>query len=265
MLGDFAEDKPLPHRYGDLTAARFPLIRLSPTEFFAADHPMEVTRVFTDAEETQSWAQSLQSNLKGHTWTIVTLGAPAPATAIVGPVINLEKTDAANVSVTASITDTADVLRLGYDVSDATGKAQHFIELSASPQRFGGVVREMTFDWLRTPANAEPVARRYLELLAGERYAVQFSARRTDVRPGRWVRLVAHPEWPFSGSDPVMMVLGASISPDPDTVVARCVYLRSVPTISVSAHSVGLSDTTEGAAEISTRDGVTTITVTDRD
>src|SRR5437868_12619774 len=83
MLGDFAEDRPLPHRYGDLTAARFPLIRLSPTEFFAADHPMEVTRVFTDAEETQSWAQSLQSNLKGHTWTIVTLGAPAPATAIV--------------------------------------------------------------------------------------------------------------------------------------------------------------------------------------
>jgi hypothetical protein len=83
VLGDFAEDKVLPHRYGDLTSARFPLIRLSDSRFLVADHPMEVTRVFTDGEETVSWEASLESDDTGHTWTIVTLGAPAPRDTVV--------------------------------------------------------------------------------------------------------------------------------------------------------------------------------------
>lgn len=355
VLGDFAEDKVLPHRYGDLTGAQFPLIRLSDSKFFAADHPMEVTKVFTDRLETASWEPALESDEDGNTWTIVNMGAPVPketvvtacgkgklnpktgallenpgeilqdiyrlggrtddwgqlraeasaaglamagsvteaaqfgkyaddvtisagaiwipgmsrlypTTDVIGPIIDLDKMTASGVSASASIQNTADILRLGFDVAEATGKAQRFIQLEASPQRFGGVVREMTLDWLRQAANAEPVARRYLEYFAGERYDVQFSTERTDVLPGRWVRLVAHPEWEFDDEDdPVMMVVEAVIDPQSRTITAKCKWLRSVPAITVTAHSVGLPDTGQGAVEVSTKNGITTITLVDQD
>lgn len=53
-LGDYAEDAVLPERFGDLTAARFPLIRLSDTEWLAAAHAMEIADVFVDDELTES-------------------------------------------------------------------------------------------------------------------------------------------------------------------------------------------------------------------
>lgn len=78
-LADFAEDSPLPHRYGDLRSARFPLIRLSATEFLAADHPMEVDAVFVDDESTDAWEQAFDSDEAGNTWTVVRFAAPIAA------------------------------------------------------------------------------------------------------------------------------------------------------------------------------------------
>ena len=60
MLGDFAEDEVLPQRFGDLRHSRFRLIKLSLTEWFAADHPMPISNVYIDDEETDGWAQELR-------------------------------------------------------------------------------------------------------------------------------------------------------------------------------------------------------------
>jgi hypothetical protein len=83
VLGDFAADFVLGHAYGDLTKARIPAERLDDTRFFVADHVFDLTDTFVDAQKTLTWEQSLESDGAGHTWTIVTLGAPAPAGAVV--------------------------------------------------------------------------------------------------------------------------------------------------------------------------------------
>lgn len=78
MLGDFADDRVLPHRLGDLRETRFSLVRLSDTEWFAADHAMQVTEVQIDDAPIASWAQELRDDGAGRVWTVVVLGAPAP-------------------------------------------------------------------------------------------------------------------------------------------------------------------------------------------
>lgn len=82
MLGNFAEVFVLPHRLGDLTGGRFKLYRLDDTTFFVADHPMAVTQVFVDRQETKSWERRLQFG-DGHTWTVVKFAAPVPLDAAV--------------------------------------------------------------------------------------------------------------------------------------------------------------------------------------
>lgn len=78
MLGNYADDAILPHRYGDLTSGRFKLIRLDDVTFFVADHPMEVTGVYIDAQRYDSWKQEIRSDAFGHTWTVIVIAAPAP-------------------------------------------------------------------------------------------------------------------------------------------------------------------------------------------
>ena len=78
MLGDFADDRVLPHRLGDLRVTRFSLIELSRSAWFAADHAMEVTEVQIDDEATDGWVQEIRTDDEGHTWTVVLLAAPAP-------------------------------------------------------------------------------------------------------------------------------------------------------------------------------------------
>lgn len=352
VLGDFADDAVLAHRYGDLTQARFPLAKLDSVRYFAADHPMPITEVFIDDQPYVSYEASLESDGAGRTWTIVTLGAPAPngakvsaagfgklnpltgallenpadviedlmrlcgrsddwsalraeasafgmkvagsvsvvqpikdqideITASVGaiwspgmarlypttqtprPIVYLNKLSASDLAISASVDDTADVLRLGYDYSEATGKARHFIELTASPQRFGGLVKELTFRWLRTPADAEVVGRPILQRLAGERYEVAFKSDETTLRPGVWVGLVQHPEWPFDGADPIMMALGVDVIQDSREVDVTAEHMRTIPLVTVTAHSVALPDTATASLEVSTRDGITTLTVHD--
>lgn len=81
MLGDFARDVPLPHRFGDLTAARFPLIRLTDTEWLAADHPMEIAEVFVDDERTLAWEADLLRDDAGHAAQIIRFAAPVASSA----------------------------------------------------------------------------------------------------------------------------------------------------------------------------------------
>lgn len=353
-LGDYSEDVVLPEVFGDLTASPFPLIRLTDSRFFAADHPMEVTEVYVDRQTVADWAYLLQSDDAGRTWTEVHFAAPVPvgsvasaagrgrlddrtgelianpadvlrrATEIAGrsddwsafraecsalgltvagrfatsisikaqidavmqsiggiwshgvarlypsaadplPILDLdaEECDIPEGGVTANLTDTADVLRIGYDWSDASGRPQHYIELTASPQRYGGVVKEVSYPWLRTPANAEAIGRGVLQRLAGERYAVQFLTTRSSIRPGQWVRPVANPGWPLSGDDPVVMVLQTEI--DPDSVMVRAIGETTIGTasVTVTAHSLALPDTVEAGIDVAVRDGVATFTITD--
>lgn len=83
MLGDFADDRVLPHRYGDLRASRFSLIKLTLSSWFAADHAMQISAVQVDDEETLGWQQETRSDVDGNTWTVINLAAPAAPDAIV--------------------------------------------------------------------------------------------------------------------------------------------------------------------------------------
>lgn len=168
--------------------------------------------------------------------------------------------------ITAASTDVADVLRLAYDLSDASGRALHYIELSASPRRYGGLAKEVLYPYLRTPSNAEAVGRPVLQRLAGERWNVPFTVMRNKIRPGQWVRLVAHPNWPLPGADPVIMVLQAEIEEDSDSIRATGeTLIGDKPTVTVTAHSVALPDTIEAGLDVTVRDGIATFTFLDKE
>lgn len=353
-LGDFSEDAPLAHRYGDLREARFPCVRLSETRYHVADHPFEVDRVFVDEERTEGFEARLESDDAGRTWTVLVFASPIAANQEVtatgtgkrdprtgalienpadllsdvaaiagielsfpvlraqaaaeglrlagsvdsgrsvrawldeiaascgaiwtpwggclypapaaGPVLDLDRYAAGELDdPRATIDDSADVLRVAYDRSDATGRAQHALELAASPALFGGVVVERVFPWLRHPANAETVGRRILGRMAARRYAVSFNVNRHDLRPGDFVRLVDSPEWHLPGGDPVVMVLGVEIEADAGATRVTGETVLSEPSLRVAGYSVALADTTEGGVDVTFRNGVATFTVRDED
>lgn len=353
-LGDFAVDQVLPHRYGDLTAAPFGLVKLTASRWLAADHAMSIASVYVDDEATSGWAAAVESDATGHAITVVELAAPAPtdavvsacgtgkrhattgalienpadiaadlmrlcgrtttwpafraecsvaglrlagsldsvaslrvqldrvmqsagaiwtpemarlypATAVVGPVLELDRYTAGELAVSASIEDTCDILRLGYDPETVSGRPQQHVELTASPQRFGGVTRTLDLAYLRLPGNAEGVGRRVLGRLAGERYDVSFASSRTDLRPGQWVRLVAHPEWPFTGADPVLMVLGVEVRPGSRSIAVTAEHIRAAATVAVTQHSVAVPAEAEAGVDVSYRNGTATLTFVDAD
>lgn len=354
-LGAFAEDAALPHRYGNLTSGRFKLIRLDDSTFFVADHPMTVTAVFVDEQESKGWEQQTKADTIGHTWTVVRLAAPAaadarlsacgtgkrnprtgtlienpadicedimrlagrtdawwdqlraeaaeeglrlagsidtalsiravldavlgsagaiwcpgmarlyPVSTVSGYIAPLDAQKALNIVVTADLDNTADIFRLSYDPDAAGDKSQHYVELTANPSLYGGVVREEVLSWLRTPGNAETVGRRMLQWFAGERYDVTFDCGDRSIRSGQWVRLLAHPEWPIPGADPYVMVLTAEVTPGSKTVKCTGKALLSLPIVTVTAHSIALPTTREAGVEISIKGGVATLIVFDKD
>ena len=353
-LGDYADDTALQHILGDWSTTQFPLIRLSDTRFFAADHPMAVTKVFTARQESFGWQAYLESDESGNTWTIVEFSAPVPQDTEVtacgtgkrdddtgeliengadcmrygavlagrdddfselraecseldiriavriaervgyrtyidsvaesigamvwhggarlyptaadpSPILDLDRFEVSNLRATASLTDTADVLRLAYDRSDASGRALHYIQLSASPQRYGGLAKEVLYPFLRSPGNAEAVGRPALQRLAGEKYGVTFDSTNMAIRPGMWVRPVAHPEWMVSDTDPVIMVKSAEIDNDTNSVAVTGEVIVGRATVTVTAHSLALPDTVEAAVDVAFQDGIATFTITDRD
>lgn len=353
-LGDFSEDVALPEVFGDLTDAPFPLIRLSPTRYFAADHPMEVATAFVERQVAEGWEAVLESDAAGNTWTEVRFTAPVPQTSAVwatgrgrrhpltgdlitnpadvlarateiagrgddwsalraecsrfglvaggrfsstqsiraqidavassfaaiwapgmarlypstadpAPILDLAREEVADIAVSASVVDTADVLRLWYDWSDARGGPQRFIELTASPQRQGGIAKEVTYEWLRTPQAAETVGRAVLGRLAAERYGVRMNVARTDVRAGAWVRPIAHPQWPLDGSDPVIMVLSPTIDFAAGASELIGETALSVPEIRVTGFSAALPNTVDAAVLVALANGVATFTILDED
>lgn len=193
------------------------------------------------------------------------MGRLYPSAATPSPVLDLDWSEVDEIDVSASLTDTADVLRLAYDRSDASGRAQHYIELTASPQLYGGLSKEVEYPWLRTPANAEAIGRPVLQRLAGERYDVAFLSTRRSLRPGQWVTLVDHPDWPLPGADPTIMVLSVEIDQDSASVRVNGECTVGAATVTVTAHSLALPDTVEAGVDVSVRDGVATFTFTDSD
>jgi len=354
-LGDYAEDVPLPIRYGDLSGARFPLIRLSGTEYLAADHPMEVLAVYVDDEATDAWEADLGRDDAGHTWQLVRFAAPIgtdqevsatgrglrdsrtgalienpadllehalgvagvealfpdlraqaaaagirlagsiaelrsvreivdeiaysagaiwtpsyarlyPASDVVGPVLELDASQAGGFDDPyADLDDSADVLRVAYDRSDASERSQHHLELAASPALFGGVAAEIELPWVRSPAAAEQIGRRVLERMAGRRYRLSLTINRHDIRPGQWVRLVDHPEWQIPGGDPLLMVLEVDVQGNAGATRVLAETMLSTPEVTVTGHSVALPDTTEGGVDVAFRNGIATFTVRDDD
>ena len=212
---------------------------------------------------------SIQSTIDGITeaigaiWT-TTMARLYPVAVVDGPVLELSIADAGNLKVSATLVDTADILRLSYDVADATSKPQHYIELSASPKRYGGVVGELVSKWLRQPADAETVGRATLQRMAGDRYDVSFSTSRMDIRPGTWWKLVGHPEWPLEGEDPVLMILTVYLSPDDNAAQVTAETILARPLVTVTAHSIALPDTSEGGIEVTYKDGIATIKLLDK-
>lgn len=357
MLGDYSVDAVLPQRFGDLTAARFNLIRLTDSKWFAADHAMTITTVFIGDQVTASWDSAVESDGLGNSWTVVNFGTPVatdttasacgtgkrnpksgalldnpaeiieyvctlcgrddtfpdlraecagagfriagsievvmslrawidivtssvaaiwtplmgrlyPTTAPSGYIRKLsrDEVDPDSIQITATITDTADILRLSYDVADATQKPQHYIELTASPMRYGGVVQEIVLPMLRSPANAEAVGRPWTQRVSGKRFTVEFNTSATDVRPGQYCQLVDNPGWRFPQyPDPIVMVLAVTVDRDTDTAQVTSEAIVERPDVTVTAHSLALPDITAGGIDAEFKNGILTLTVTDTD
>lgn len=186
-----------------------------------------------------------------------------PVATVTGYVVTLDKMRVSNLSISANLDNTADVLRLYYDPDKAGGRNQHYIELTANPKRYSGLPKNLTFDWLRTPQNAERIAKRELPWLAGERYDVAFDCGDPTVRPGQWVRIAGHPQWPFDGADPIVMILTAVIKPKSRTIACTGQALVSAPAAVVTAHSVALPTTRDAGIELEVSNGQATYTIRD--
>lgn len=201
----------------------------------------------------------------GAIWTME-LATLYPSNAPAGFIRDLSGLEVDNISITASIEDSCDSLRIGYNREDSTNQAQSGIELQAKPQLLGGVVAEALLPWLRKPDNAESVGRRLLQRKAGERYSVAFSTSATDIRPCWWVRLRGLDDWPFDEEDdPIIKVLSVDIDLTSNSAKVVGEYLRSAPRIVVSSYSAMFPSTRQSSIEVAFDSGVAVITIFDED
>ncbi|MFA7269823.1 MAG: carboxypeptidase-like regulatory domain-containing protein [Sterolibacterium sp.] len=115
-LGDYTEDAILPVIYGDLSQSAVPLIKLSETQYLAADHPATVTAVFVDGQETKGWASSTQTDITGHSYCQITLSAPPEQGAEITAALQGKR----HAATGALIAHPADVLQ---DLLSLSGKA----------------------------------------------------------------------------------------------------------------------------------------------
>lgn len=351
-LGAFAEELPVPDRYGDLRRSRFRLLRMTSTLFVAARHPMEITRTFTGDLETKSFEARTEA-LGGHSCTVVEFAAPVPigteATAsglgkrnevtgelienpadiladimaladrddrwwdqlraeasvagirlagsfsakgsirdridavidscgaiwcpgmarlypapIDGFRIDLDRYTVADLSVSASPVDTADILRVAFGYDEAEQKNQSFITLEASPVRYGGTIADIALPWLQSAASAEAVGRRLLSRLSSVRCSATFSTPLTEfTRPGTWAVLSDHPEWPFDGSANLMFATALRNRKDGSARITAEAIVSDEPTITLTKHSLGSDTIGAGGVEVEFRNGVATLTVLD--
>lgn len=238
-------------------AGSFPALRAQ-----AAAEGLRLAGSLTEPRTVRAWLDEIAYSA-GAIWT------PDAATLYPGssgPVIDLASSVAGGLDdPTAELDDSADALRIGYDRSDAAARAQAHIELSASPQRFGGVVAEIDLPWVRLAANAESIGRRLLARMAAKRFTVEFTVDDHAIRPCRRVRLVDSPEWQIPGDDPSIMLLSVEVAADAGAARVTGEALLSAPAINVTAHSLALPDTTDGGVDVEFRAGVATFTIRDDD
>jgi hypothetical protein len=123
-LGNFSADVLLPEVFGDLSDSPSPLVRLSDTEFLAADHPARVVNVQVDGQDVQGWAASTATDASGRAWCKVTMAAPVD----VGMVVTAGIIGRASPLTGSTIAHPADVM--GYILAQA-GKAWDWSNLKA--------------------------------------------------------------------------------------------------------------------------------------
>jgi len=123
-MGDYSEDAILPVIYGDLSQSAVPLVKLSATEYLAADHPATVTAVYVDGQETQGWAASTETDIAGHAYCQITLAAPPEQ----GAEITAAMQGKRHATTGALIEHPADILQ---DVLALAGKAWDLSRLKA--------------------------------------------------------------------------------------------------------------------------------------
>ncbi len=123
-LGNFSADVLLPEVFGDLSDSPSPLVRLTDTEFLAADHPARVANVQVDGQDVQGWYASTATDPSGRAWCKVTLAAPAdPGMALTAGIIGK-----ASPSTGAIISHPADIM--GY-ILGVAGKSWDWSNLKA--------------------------------------------------------------------------------------------------------------------------------------
>lgn len=220
-----------------------------------------------DSKSIQAW-YDIPAKSAGAVWSSPNISRRYPA-AVSGYVRELDVQTASNVRAVAVVDQTADILRVAYDWCDATDKPRKHIELTANPERYGGLVKELALPCLRSAANAVVVCTPILQRYAGERYDVTLDSSDMTIRPGHWLKLVSidgsgpHPEWSRGGDAPYVMVLAVDVNRDNGTVGVTGETLLTAPSISVTAHSIALADTFAGALEVAERNGIATFTVFD--
>jgi hypothetical protein len=187
-----------------------------------------------------------------------------PISTISGYRASYDKQKVRIVKASANLDNTCDILRVYYDPDTAGRKSQRYVEMKASPMLYGGMAREERFDWLRTSQNAESVCRRYLEWFGGKRWDVEFPCADRKIAPGQWSTLQSIPGWQIEG-DPTVMVMGTTPDEESKTVACTGVAVLSVPTVTVTAHSVALPTTRDAGVEVAVKDGVATIVVKDKE
>lgn len=185
--------------------------------------------------------------------------------------IDLDAFNAHDLAVSASVTDTGDIARVSFDYDDAEGRNQSFIQLEASPQRYGGRLVDLELPLVRSVSVAESIGRRALGWYAGERYDV---SARVDlgevpqgaefVRPGTWALLTGHPQWAYA-ENPYVMIPRIVIRRRENFAEISGEVLRTTPTITLTKHSLGSNSIGSGGVEVDVRDGITTLTIRDPD
>lgn len=182
-----------------------------------------------------------------------------------GYIAELDRMFAKDIALAEELTDTCDILQIGFDHDYVSDRPQRHITLTANPQRFGGVTAEIELPMVRIPRVAEQIGMRLLRRMSGERYRVSFNGSDVSLRPGSSTRLVDPIGWPFDDGDPVIKVLQVAVNYATNSIQVNGEYQRTVPSITLTAHSYALSVTTDESVEVTFANGVAEFIIRDKD
>jgi hypothetical protein len=183
--------------------------------------------------------------------------------------IDLDATNFHDLEPQSSIIDTADTIRVNFDFDEVEDRNQSFVELEASPQRYGGKRTDVNLPMVRSTALADSIGRRLLAWYAGERYTLAGRVNLADVpqggefvRPGTWATVTDHPQWPYD-EDPDMMLTKVTLRGRANFATVVGEVLRTAPTITLTKHSLGSNSIGSGGIEITVHDGIAELVLLD--